>query len=262
MILNDLEIVDVKRKIPLGVTNPYLVKCSNGKSYIAKFPGNPDGTKVLINEYICAELAKLLKLPVPNYELINVPNIFQFKNILTDIDMISGTVFCSEWLEKSTKLPDYQILTKIDNKYDPIKILIFDVIIENNDRNEGNLLINLKNKTLVMIDHSHVFIKEALWNAKNLKELANEDFDLSKMNKITFDNLLLCLNDRNYVSTINEYVNEIKNISSENLDYILSKIPNDWKITVEEKESVKLFLLNRFKRVDKVCKLLGIEKGD
>ncbi len=260
--MNSTTIVDIERKIPLGITNPYIIKCSDGKKYVAKFPGNPEGTKVLVNEYVCVELAKLLGLPIPNYKLIQIDNIQKYKNVLTDIDLVNGTVFCSEFIDKATNVPGYQVLTKISNKFDTIKILIFDVIVGNNDRNPGNLLINLKNNSLIMIDHSHVFVYEALWNEHNLKELVGSKIDISKMNKFNFENLSLCLNDNNYITEILEYINHIKCLKDSKIDEILDNIPNDWNILDIEKKILKEFLLDRLHRINEICIMLNIEGGD
>lgn len=262
MVLDSTVIVEIERKIPLGITNPYIVKCSDDKKYVAKFPGNPDGTKVLINEYVCAKLAKLLGLPIPNYKLIQVNDILKYENALVDIDLVNGTAFCSEFIDKATNVPGYYVLTRTSNKYDAIKILIFDVIVGNNDRNPGNLLINLKNNSLVMIDHSHVFVYEALWNENNLSELIGSNIDLSKMNKFNFNNLSLCLNDTNYKTVILEYINRIKCIDDSKISNILNTIPEDWNITIREKEVLKEFLLDRLHRINEICALLNIEGGD
>ena len=262
MVLDNITIVDIERKLPLGITNPYIVKCSDEKKYVAKFPGNPEGTKVLINEYVCAELAKLLGLPIPNFKLVNVREIDKFKDLLPDIKLINGTVFCSEFVDKSTPVPGYYILTKVSNKYDAIKILIFDVIIGNNDRNAGNLLINFKNNSLIMIDHSHVFVYQAIWDERNLSDLIGNEIDLSKMNKFHFDNLSLCLNDVNYKPVIFEFIQRIKSVDDSKIDYIIDSIPNDWIITEKEKKCLKAFLLDRFHRINEICKLLNIEGGD
>lgn len=260
--MKNLNIVDINRKIPLGITNPYIVKCNNNKKYVAKFPGNPEGTKVLINEYVCAKLAKKLGLPIPNFELIEIQNIHKFAAQLSDIKMINGTVFCSEFIEKASAVPGYLVLTKVTNKYDAIKILFFDVIVGNNDRNEGNLLINFKNNSLVMIDHSHVFVYQAVWDERNLGELIGAKIDLTRMNKFNFDNLSLCSNDINYKSVISEYIERIKCIDDSEIDAIINSIPQDWDITEKEKECLKNFLLDRIHRISEICKLLNIEGGD
>jgi hypothetical protein len=113
-----------------------------------------------------------------------------------------------------------------------------------------------------MIDHSHVFIKESLWDEMNLKELIGKPIDLSKMNKVTFENLKLCLNDRNYIKFIPKYIQCIKRIDSNKIDKILNGIPNDWDISIAEKKVLKEFILDRIGRIDEICKLLEIEGGD
>lgn len=182
--------------------------------------------------------------------------------MLQGINLINGTVFCSEFVDKSTSVPGYYVLTKVSNKYDAIKILIFDVIIGNNDRNPGNLLINFKNNSLIMIDHSHVFVYQALWDERNLSELIGGKIDLSKMSKFHFDNLSLCLNDVNYRPVISEYIQCIKNIDDDKIECIINSIPSDWVITKQEKECLKSFLLDRLHRINEICRLLNIEGGD
>lgn len=215
-----LEIVKIIRALPLGVTKPYLVECSNGKKYVAKFCGNPDGTRILINEYVSASLGKLLNLPIPNFELAHI-ELSKFKVNLSNIELIDGTVFCSEWLEKSAPVPGYLALTKTTNKYDAIKILIFDTIIGNNDRNPGNLLINFKNNTLVAIDHSHVFINQAIWDEYSLNMLIGGEIDISRMSKFNYNNLSQCLNDKNYIIEVKEFINKIKLIKKVILKLLL-----------------------------------------
>lgn len=256
-----LEIVKIIRFLPLGVTKPYLVECSNGKKYVAKFCGNPDGSRILINEYVSASLGKLLNLPIPNFELAHI-ELSKFKVDLSNIELIDGTVFCSEWLEKSAPVPGYLALTKTTNKYDAIKILIFDVIIGNNDRNPGNLLINFKNNTLVAIDHSHVFINQAIWDEHTLNMLIGEEIDISRMSKFNYNNLSQCLNDKNYIIEVKEFINKIKLIKRSDIEIIVNSIPNDWNISNNEKKSLIDFLMDRISRIDEICNILNIEGGD
>lgn len=256
-----LEIVKIIRALPLGVTKPYLVECSNGKKYVAKFCGNPEGTRVLINEYVSASLGKLLNLPIPNFELAKI-DFSIFKDILSNIRLIDGPVFCSEWVEKSGPVPGYYILTKTTNKFDAIKILIFDVIIGNNDRNPGNLLINFKNNTVVAIDHSHVFINQAVWDEYTLKDLINNKIDITEMSKFNYNNLSQCLNDKSYVKEVKEFIHKIKRITKSDIEVIVNGIPSDWNISIGEKRALIDFLFDRINRIDEICNLLNIESGD
>ena len=248
----------IERKVGLGVTKPYIVELENGKRYVAKFPGNPEGDRALINEYVCGSLGKLLGLPIPDYQLVKVNNIDDFKNSLTDIKLVNGTVFCSEFLEKANPIPSYCALTSIDNKIDVIKTLIFDVVIGNNDRNPGNFLINFKNKSFVVIDHSHVFINGVLWNEKSLSEEIGKEIDISMMSPKSFEISKQLLNIIDNKNDIYDFVDKIKNIESKALYDIVNSIPNDWVISDEEKNLIVSFLIDRMNRVHIICSLLNI----
>ena len=256
-----LNIISVERKINNGTTNPFLVKCDDNIEYVAKFPGNPEGIKVLINEYVCASLAKKLKLPIPDFEIAQIDNIDSYSILKPYILPINGSVFCSRNMEKVGQVPSYRMLQKVSNRDDILKIFIFDVIIGNNDRNPGNMLINFKNNSLVMIDHSHVFINEAIWDEYSLNGLVNNKIVVDDMNKFFFDMFSCEISNAN-ISIVNEFINDVKNLSYYDVKKIIDSIPNDWKITINEKKALIDFIYNRITRVEEICKILGIERGN
>jgi hypothetical protein len=51
---------------------PHLLRCSDGFLYIVKFQNNPQGLRVLANEYIASRIAAALGLPVPPFAVITV----------------------------------------------------------------------------------------------------------------------------------------------------------------------------------------------
>jgi hypothetical protein len=55
-----------------GGSQSHLMRCSDGY-YVVKFPGNPQGTRILANEILGGRLAKLLGLPVAEGRIIHVP---------------------------------------------------------------------------------------------------------------------------------------------------------------------------------------------
>lgn len=256
-----MKILRIIRPMGVGITKPYEVECENEKKYVAKFPGNPEGDRVLINEYICAELAKLFGLPVPNYKLVKIENIEEYVSQLEGIQMVNGTVFCSEKIEKSVPVPNYLALTYTTNAIDALKTLIFDVIIGNNDRNPGNMLLNLKNRTFVMFDHSHVFIYGAVWDKNNVNDLIGKEISINSLNNKTFNTLISSNNISSNKKIIREYIDVIKNIKDQDVDEILNGIPNDWFITIEEKDAIKSFILDRINRVEEIYRLLNIGGG-
>ena len=256
-----MKITRIIREISNGATKPYIVECDDGKQYVAKFPGNPDGTRVLINELVCALLAKKLKLPLPDFKVVEIDNIEIFDVLEEDIKLINGSVFCSKYVEKATQIPSYRFVQKVNNIDDALKILIFDVIVGNNDRNKGNLLVNLKNNSLVMIDHSHVFIGEAIWDERLLRELVGNNISIDEMNHFFLD---MFINEVNKFDKkeFYEYINLVRSITLKDINKIIEKIPEDWLITKEEKDALSSFIYDRVKRVDEICELFGIERRD
>lgn len=47
-----------------GASQPWLVRCEDGQSYVVKFQNNPQHARVLANEMLASRLARLVGLPV------------------------------------------------------------------------------------------------------------------------------------------------------------------------------------------------------
>lgn len=47
-----------------GASQPWLVRCEDGESYVVKFQNNPQNARVLANEMLASRLAQLVGLPV------------------------------------------------------------------------------------------------------------------------------------------------------------------------------------------------------
>ena len=67
-----VNVVGIKNKLGNGCTIPYVVWCDDGNTYVVKFPGNEQGVKTLVNEFIASNLCEYLELPIFQYNLINV----------------------------------------------------------------------------------------------------------------------------------------------------------------------------------------------
>jgi HipA-like kinase len=56
-----------------GASQPFLMRCDDGRLYVVKFRNNPQHVRVLANEMLAARLARLIGLPVPDRALVEVP---------------------------------------------------------------------------------------------------------------------------------------------------------------------------------------------
>ncbi len=55
-----------------GASQPSLLRCENGESYVVKFQNNPQHVRVLANEMLAGRLALLIGLPAPDPAFIEV----------------------------------------------------------------------------------------------------------------------------------------------------------------------------------------------
>jgi hypothetical protein len=57
-----------------GASQPWLVRCEDGASYVVKFQNNPQHARVLANEMLASRLAQMVGLPVAVPAFVEVPS--------------------------------------------------------------------------------------------------------------------------------------------------------------------------------------------
>lgn len=258
-----IKIVEVKSRILNGCTTPYIVWCNDGKTYVVKFPGNSEGKKALVNEFVSSKLASILGLPVLDYALISVSLEDYKSNMEKDLKFMSGTAFGTVYNDRLLNVLNPNQIARTVNCNDAIKIIIFDLLIGNNDRNKGNLMIDSNSKKLIMIDHTHVFTLETLWDAYQLSRVSGDDFDISKLNQYNYRNLSESIKYTNefYVELF-DFVNKVKNVKKEKITEIVNDIPSDWNVTKDEKEALTNYIYDRFSRIEEILEKLNLEGGE
>ncbi|HXH48959.1 MAG TPA: HipA family kinase [Terriglobia bacterium] len=55
-----------------GGSQPFLMGCDDGQTYVVKFSNNPQHVRILANEMIASRLAALIQLPVPEGAFVRV----------------------------------------------------------------------------------------------------------------------------------------------------------------------------------------------
>lgn len=152
-----------------GVTEPKFCLLDNGTECIVKLNNNIQGNLILFNEYLCYRLALLLEIEMP----ISGIGLVDKDTVINDDSVTEknfGYCFYSTYMHKSTKLVQ-PIINLMKNKDEFYKIILFDHIIYNSDRNPGNLLVQYykRNVSLQVIDHSHVFKNQTIWSENCFK---------------------------------------------------------------------------------------------
>lgn len=249
----------LEKRITLGKTEPFLVHTDNG-FYVVKHKNNVDGSRILVNELICYKLAKILDLPIPNAALIriNQKSIDADEN-LQHLKVKPGIHFGSEFIKKSQTYIQPPLLKKVVNQDDIPSIILFDQLIYNNDRasNPGNLIIDLKEKKILVIDHSHPFKLGALWDKEQLESIHQDPICLIR--DFHGQNYKVLLKYVNGHSPFNKILHKLSTITQEDIDWCFEYIPEEWNINKEDIQGLKDFIRYRIEHVEDLLLLLKDE---
>ncbi|MDU2282265.1 HipA family kinase [Clostridium paraputrificum] len=242
-----------------GITIP-IHGTSNGLHYIVKTFNNVEGNKTLINELVCYLIAKKLSLPIPDAKLGIIDKNTKIDENVSELEDFSedcfGLAFCSTYLNPVTTISSSKML-KLSSNYKWLlpKLMLFDHLVYNKDRNKGNLLISLSknNNQLFIIDHSHTFNLEAIWNSIGLEQKMQE-FDI-------YDDRIMLGNWYHYskfktvsnidILTMKDTVNYFReNLSKDFFESLVDNIPEVWENDKEEIRALIKYLLYRFEHLD------------
>jgi hypothetical protein len=255
--------------IPNGCTKPYNLLCAEGEQYVVKFKENPEGARVLANEYVCAKIAEVLELPLSSPSFINIDDIFidDFGvevNAHVGNDISTGIHFGTKKVKKTFPITNSRMLQSAQNVDIIPEIILFDHIIGNSDRdwNGGNLIFDASSMNIVVIDHTHAFELGALWNAQELNRRIGNPIDTYDTSGFVYKKLIPFVKGHNPFFTI---VSKLPRLTQARLGDIISNIPDEWEICQDDKDSLQEYLCDRLNRVnellDSLSKVLPYWKG-
>lgn len=242
-----------------GCTNPVKGRLNTNEIVIAKVFNNEQGNLTLVNEYISYKLALALRLPVVksgiclyNTSTIDSNNCISFDNY--------GPCFYSTYLEKSAplKVGIIRLLSNIDTFY---SLLLFDHIIYNKDRNIYNLLTTYTKADISfrLIDHSHVFKNETLWDA-NCFKIGMSEFDIYDTDILTSNHEMysMFLQSMSFEKEKLYNVSKIfkETITSSMLNSIICEIPIEWNLRKTDSSALVEYLLYRLENITSICDMI------
>lgn len=150
-----VDIKSVSRRVR-GGSQACLVEGSDGAFYVAKFTGNPQGTRTLINEWIYTQLSRRLGISTPEVTFLrlppslrDVPKDFQFQQasscaIVPGVHIGSMCPVNPNLVAIFDFLPD-KMLTKIVNPEDWWRVLVLDIFVGQSDSRQ---VIFIRDKTI------------------------------------------------------------------------------------------------------------------
>ena len=225
----NLRTVNVTRYItPLreGGSLPALAEADDDFKYVLKFKGAGHGVKALIAELIGGEIARVLKLRMPELVFANLDEAFGRSEADEEIqDLLQGSQGLNLALHYLSGAINYDpVVTVVDAKL-ASQIVWLDAYITNVDRTFRNTNMLMWHKELWLIDHGACLYFHHSWN--NWEKHAQSPFALIK------DHVLLP-----QASLLQEVDAEFKTIlSPEVLQSIVNLIPEEWLVWQDSDET-------------------------
>jgi hypothetical protein len=183
MITNpNLRTVNVTRYItPLreGGSLPALAEADDDFKYVLKFKGAGHGVKALIAELLGGEIARVLKLAIPELVFANLDEAFGRTEADEEIqDLLQGSQGLNLALHFLSGAINFDpVVTVVDAKM-ASQIVWLDAYITNVDRTFRNTNMLLWHKELWLIDHGASFYFHHSWT--NWEQHAKSPFKLIK----------------------------------------------------------------------------------
>lgn len=172
-----------------------------------------------------------------------------------------GYCFYSTYVHKSTKLVN-TIMRMVSNKDDFLKIILFDHIIYNADRNPGNLLVQYKKDAAIVlkvIDHSHVFKHNSFWS-KSTFQIGMKEDDYNDCKILDYNDGIYSMIFRNTLINLDcllKYKQLFSNVfTKQNILNIINDIPKEWYISYEDVEYLIDYIMYRMSHFEDICKLI------
>jgi len=237
-----------------GTTQPHVVHFNRKDQWIVKFKNNPLGNRTLVNEYVVAQLARMLQLPIPSFRVVNLPKEVIKKNrILRRNHFESGNQFCMALIQRGSPLiidEHEKMVHGLVNRQDLAYMIVFDQWIGNSDRTKRNIIFQTISRgkfKLYLIDHGNCFPKGRKWTINSLKKQSKKPVAKS-VHKLY--QKFYCNPDLLY-----QFMNTIIALPNEVIYSIVSSIPNDWEVTEKEKRALVKHLIRRKRVLPSIIKM-------
>jgi hypothetical protein len=200
-----------------GGSLPALAEADDDFKYVLKFKGAGHGVKALIAELLGGEIARVLKLRVPELVFANIDEAFGQTEGDEEIqDLLKASKGLNLALHfLSGALTFDPVVTTVDAKL-ASQIVWLDAYITNVDRTFRNTNMLMWHKDLWLIDHGASFYFHHTWT--NWEKHARSNFELIKDHVLLSQAEELDLVDKEFKSILSDEV----------LKKITELIPDEW----------------------------------
>ena len=217
-------------------SSPILVIGSDFNQWVCKY----NDVNKLFNELLASEFAKSWQINIPETALVQIDydrHIIPFNNKKgLERRFFERECFGSRFLDNAfdvnkTLLVNKDIVQRIKNKEDFLKIALFDIWLANEDRNAGNYNLLLRSvkggyALFYIIDNTDIFNSSMAYR-QNITEITEEDSILnSDLANLLFNKDFLA---KNVSNLLNEFPILAEKCKTQ-LAFILEQVPEKWHI--------------------------------
>jgi len=247
--ITGLRTVQVMRYVtPLreGGSLPALAEADDDFKYVLKFKGAGHGVKALIAELIGGEIARVLKLKIPELVYANLDEAFGRTEADEEIqDLLQGSQGLNLALHFLSGAITYDPAVNTIDAKAASTIVWLDAFLTNVDRTARNTNMLTWNKELWLIDFGASLYFHHSWD--NWKEQSIKPFVQIK------DHVLLP--QASELAQVDELIHQ--NLTPEKIRSIVALLPDSWLMNTDQEESADAkkevysnFLINRLHHSD------------
>ena len=264
-----LKVLEVKDIIDQGVTFPVRCRLSGDINAIIKYPKNPVGSSVLINEWVGNSIADVIGLTIPGYGCCYLSEeVIEATNYNEEIDNNNAGLCFFSILISNTVPANRHSLLKATNK-ETERLILFDHLINNEDRHIGNLLYEVsRDRKVYFIDCSHIMVPlnhrldvplDLQWNLSD-EAILNPHL-LTNDNDNLYDLLCETMGYKEEILYL-ERDRIRKALDFSVLDDIRKTIPVEWENITSGRKTDDLFSIikERLMRIDEITDMIAQER--
>lgn len=263
---SELKVAAINICLSNGVTEPLRCTLNNGIEAVVKYPNNVEGNLILLNEYISYHIATQIGLNIPHAGLCILDGDCTNESDKELTEENHGIAFYSTFIRKAVPFTPGLVSRMINLDKFP-DLVLFDHIIYNKDRHQGNVIMSMTNPSqYYIIDHSHVFKNEAIWDARTFRTGIVEDDYLDKA--IIESNSFIYDAFRSHIRLSQPHLKRLcceiqGEISDDYLRNLKATIPPAWadEIGTTNIDALMDYINYRVSNLDKICDMVIFEGG-
>lgn len=223
------------RKMDEGGSKAQLFECDDGNSYVVKLIGNPQGTRILSNEFIVGKIAEFIGEVSPPVAIVNVSeSLVKHVNPLVGANFKPGLQIGSLYLGKrGTQVfpSNLELMKKTANLASWPAAIAIDTLTQNSDRGDRHVLITVdkdEHSRFWAIDHGHCMGVTNGWSS-----LRAADVSLRGIYRELVDGA------NPFEATYNRLGRLDKNV----LEKMLEEVPSDsWEVSEQDKQNILTYV--------------------